>query len=50
MCDHTFIYDEACGGIVCKECGHVLTAEEKRALLDHANNLRREEERKGGGE
>ena len=46
MCEHNFIYDEARGEIVCKECGHVLTAEEKRYALEYANNCRRAEEQR----
>ena len=43
-CKCEFVYDELHGRIVCKKCFRVLTAEEKRELLEHANALRRAEE------
>lgn len=49
-CKCEFVYDELHGCIRCKKCFRVLTAEEKRALLEHANALRRaEEEAEGDG-
>lgn len=43
-CEHEFVYDELQGQYVCEKCGYVLTADEKRAALEHANALRRAEE------
>lgn len=43
-CEHEFVDVPYSGQIICKKCGHVLTAEEKRAALEHANALRRAEE------
>lgn len=48
-CKCEFVYDELHGRIVCKKCFRVLTAEEKRELLEHANALRRAEEADGNG-
>ena len=48
-CKHEFVYDELHKCIRCKKCFRVLTAEEKRALLEHANALRRAEEIDGNG-
>ena len=48
-CKHEFVYDELHSCIRCKKCFRVLTAEEKRALLKHANALLREEEDYGDG-
>jgi hypothetical protein len=43
-CEHDFVYDELHRQLVCRRCGHVLTAEEKRYALEYANALRRAEE------
>jgi hypothetical protein len=43
-CKCEFVYDEMQGCIRCKKCFRVLTTEEKRALLEHANALRKAEE------
>ena len=46
-CKCEFVYDELHSCIRCKKCFRVLTAEEKRELLEHANALRRAEEAEG---
>ena len=43
-CKHEFVYDELRREHVCKKCGYVLTKEDKMALLEYANALRRAEE------
>lgn len=47
-CKCEFVYDELHGRIVCKKCFRVLTAKEKRELVEFANALRRAEEAKDG--
>ena len=49
-CKHEFVYDELHGCIRCKKCFRVLTSEEKRALLEHANALLRAEEEEADGD
>lgn len=46
-CKHEFVYSELRGEFVCQKCFHVLTEEEKREALEHANALRRAEEDDG---
>ena len=48
-CKCEFVYDELHGCVRCKKCFRVLTAEEKRELLEHANAMRRAEEDEGNG-
>ena len=43
-CKHEFVYDELHGEIVCKFCGYVLTADDKRELHRKAFELMEEEE------
>ena len=43
-CKHEFVYDELRGEIVCKFCGYVLTADDKRELHRKAFELMEEEE------
>lgn len=43
-CEHDFVFDELHGEIVCRKCGHVLTAEEKRRICDHGMELLETEE------
>lgn len=45
-CKHEFVYDRQLSEAVCLKCGHVMTKEEKRAALEYANALRRQEESK----
>ena len=48
-CKCEFVYDELHGCIRCKKCFRVLTAEEQRALLEHATALLRAEEDESDG-
>ena len=48
-CKCEFVYDELHGCIRCKKCLRVMTVEEKRALLEHANALLRAEEAEKDG-
>lgn len=48
-CKHEFAYDELHNCIRCKKCLRVLTAEEKRKLLNFANEIRRAEEAEKDG-
>ena len=43
-CKHEFVYDELHGEIVCKFCGYVLTADDKRELHRKAFELMEDEE------
>ena len=43
-CKHDFVFDELHGAVVCRKCGHVLTAEEKRRICDHRMELLEAEE------
>ena len=44
-CKHEFVYDELHGEIVCKFCGYVLTADDKRELHRKAFELMEEEDK-----
>lgn len=43
-CEHDFVFDELHWEVVCRKCGHVLTAEEKRRICDHGMELLEAEE------
>lgn len=45
-CKHEFVYDEQIGEVVCRNCGHILTKEDKQKALEKSMNLLRADEHK----
>lgn len=48
-CKHEFMWDEQLGEAVCRKCGQVATADNKKAALEYGMAMLRAEEAEGDG-